>query len=166
MKMETIALNYRQAITFWKCRCRSERARTCAASRKNSRLCRIRLSASIWILLPWTSGELDRRNRSDLIDTSGWLRLVETVRRRESQIRVPETPSAIHPRAQRSVDPRRDVRLQVRWFVPEKQGLIRSPSFTEIVSDDFQITSRPEGAMLGLDFAPANSALGGSESGA
>ena len=26
--------------------------------------------------------------------------------------------------------------------------------------------SRPEGAMLGLDFAPANSALGGSESGA
>jgi hypothetical protein len=30
----------------------------------------------------------------------------------------------------------------------------------------FQITSRPEGAMLGLDFAPANSALDESESGA
>jgi hypothetical protein len=38
--------------------------------------------------------------------------------------------------------------------------------FAEIVSDDFTITSRPEGAMLGFDFAPANSALGGSESGA
>jgi hypothetical protein len=36
----------------------------------------------------------------------------------------------------------------------------------EIVGDDFQITSRPEGAMLGLDFAPANSARNGSESGA
>jgi hypothetical protein len=38
--------------------------------------------------------------------------------------------------------------------------------FLEVVSDDFQITSRPKEAMLGLDFTPANSALGGSESAA
>ena len=40
------------------------------------------------------------------------------------------------------------------------------PGFAEIVSDDFQITSRPERAMLGLNFAQAGSARNGYESGA
>src|SRR5437016_13412929 len=38
--------------------------------------------------------------------------------------------------------------------------------FAEIVSDDFPVTSRPERAMLGLNFAQAGSVRNGSESGA
>jgi len=67
-RTEIIALRCRRAIMFWTCK--GGRASICAGSRNHSRLCRIKLSASIWILLPWTSGELDRHNRFSLIDTS------------------------------------------------------------------------------------------------
>jgi hypothetical protein len=51
-------------------------------------------------------------------------------------------------------------------FVVKGCGIAQTPSgFAEIVSDDFRITSRPERAMLGLNFAQAGSARNGSESG-
>ena len=51
-----------------------------------------------------------------------------TLRRLESQIQVPETQSAFHPRAQRNAFRRRDVRLQSRSFARWNQSLRRSPN--------------------------------------
>jgi len=72
------------------------------------------------------------------------------------------------PHAQRNVFRRGDAHQQSRLFaarIHRRDAASTPTGFAEIISDDFTITSRPEGAMLGLDFAPANSALGGSESG-
>src|SRR4029434_208515 len=72
-RMETIALRCRRAIMFW--RCRGDHVRTCVGRRNHSPLSRIRLSASIWILLLWTSGEPGLRNDPGLID-AGPLRFI------------------------------------------------------------------------------------------
>jgi hypothetical protein len=51
---------------------------------------------------------------------------------------VPETQSTYHPHAQQSAFRRRDVRPQQRFFAPENQELIRSPTptgFAQIVSE-------------------------------
>ena len=62
--MEIIVLRCRQVIMFWTCK--GGRASTCTGNRNHSRLCRIRLSASIWKLTR-TIGELGQLNRSGLM---------------------------------------------------------------------------------------------------
>jgi hypothetical protein len=49
-------------------------------------------------------------------------------RKRESQIRVPETPPTIHPHAQRNAFRRRDAHQQSRLFVRWNQSLRHNPS--------------------------------------
>jgi hypothetical protein len=63
----------------------------------------------------------------------------------ESPLRVRQTPSAFHPRAQRNAFRRRDARQQPRLFARWNQSLRPSPNsnrLTEIVSDDFPVITR------------------------
>ena len=75
----------------------------------------------------------------------------------EPPLRVPETHSVSHLRAQRNAFHRRDARPQSRWFAPENLRLRRSPSSSrlfEIVSDDFpRLHAGRDSAFLALHAA-------------